>query len=337
MEKMNEKERLLRALSRQPTDRVPCACPLQTGTVALMEASGAYWPSANHDPMEMSRLARAAHDLAGIESVRVPFDVTVDASAFGASTGYDGLDRQPAIIDSVAADPGSIDGIQIPDPWKDGRAPVVLEAVHELSKIKDVPVICGTVAPFMLTAQLRGGQVTLMDILLRPEVVRDMLEKSMEWNMTFIKAAIDSGADVITLIDATASGDILSPSQYREFALPYQRMVVGEVHKGGVRCILHICGDTSQNLLDMLRTGADGISLDQRMDLALAKTTAQGRAAIVGNVDPTTTLLFGTPELVRRESRECLQAGCDVLAPGCGFAPRTPLANMKALVNAVKK
>lgn len=58
-------------------DRVPCACPLQTGTIDLMRDSGAFWPEAHVNPAAMAKLARAARDIAGIESVRVPFEVSV--------------------------------------------------------------------------------------------------------------------------------------------------------------------------------------------------------------------------------------------------------------------
>jgi len=35
---------------------------------------------------------------------------------------------------------------------------------------------------------------------------------------------------------------------------------------------------------------------------------------------------------VKAEAKQCLLDGVDVLAPGCGIAPRTPLANIRALV-----
>lgn len=336
VQRMNEKERLLLALERKEVDRTPCASPLQTGTVDLMEACGSFWPLANHDPEAMARLAWAAHEHAGIESVRVPFDITVDATAFGAATGYDGIDRQPAILETALGDPEMFKNMVVPDPYKDGRAPVVLEAVRSLSSRGGPPVICGIVAPFMLTAQLRGGQVTLMDVVLRPELVKEVLEKAMEWNIAYAHAALEAGADVITMIDATASGDILSPGQYAEFALPYQKMVASSIRSAGGKSILHICGDTSRNLDLMSQARSDGLSVDQCMDLAFVKQQVQGKVAVIGNVDPAITLLFKGPTDVFDEASECIKLGCDVLAPGCGFAPRTPLANMKAMVSAAK-
>ena len=32
-----------------------------------------------------------------------------------------------------------------------------------------------------------------------------------------------------------------------------------------------------------------------------------------------------------------MEAGTDILAPGCGIAPRTPLTNLVAMANSVKE
>jgi [methyl-Co(III) methanol-specific corrinoid protein]:coenzyme M methyltransferase len=83
----------------------------------------------------------------------------------------------------------------------------------------------------------------------------------------------------------------------------------------------------------MRATMADGISVDQSMDMRWVKRTLGRRTAAVGNVSPTNTLLFRSPEYVIEECKECIEAGTDILAPGCGFAPETPLANMKAMAS----
>ncbi|MGB9938694.1 uroporphyrinogen decarboxylase family protein [Methanosarcina sp.] len=45
-------------------------------------------------------------------------------------------------------------------------------------------------------------------------------------------------------------------------------------------------------------------------------------------------MLFGTPASVKAEAKQCLSEGVEILAPGCRIAPRTPLANLRALVEA---
>ncbi|HPR41336.1 MAG TPA: uroporphyrinogen decarboxylase family protein [Candidatus Methanofastidiosa archaeon] len=81
MDKLSPKERYIRTLEGKETDRVSCSCPLQTGTVSLMEKTGSYWPDAHKNANKMADLAYGAWEHAGIGSVRVPFCLTVEAEA----------------------------------------------------------------------------------------------------------------------------------------------------------------------------------------------------------------------------------------------------------------
>ena len=336
---MNQLERLLAVLKLEKVDRIPCACPLQTGTEDLMKATGAYWPEANDDPELMAKLALAAHTVAGIESVRVPFDVSVDATAFGALTGKATRLTQPMRLDQPFSNPDNIESADVPDPKKDGRAPVVLEAVKILKEtVKDeVPVIAAITSTFMVTCQLRGEELALVDIIKRPDTLEAALRLACEWNIAFSEELIDAGADVITLVDATSSGDVLGPKQYERFAMPYQKKIAAAVRRKGTPTVLHICGNTLKNLPYMAATGVNGISVEQSMDLKQVKKIISGKAALVGNVDPTRTLVREKPEDVEAEVKRAIEDGTDILAPGCGFSPETPLANMKAMVEATKR
>lgn len=300
-----------------------------------MKACGAYWPYANNNPIQMATLSMAAHTHAGIESVRVPFDVSVDATAFGALTGKESMDRQPAIIKAPITDPEILKDVSIPNPITDGRAPVVIDAVRILaSELKTVPIICAIVGPFTLAGQLRGSQEAITEVAMRPEFIKGILEVATQWDIAYSKAAIEAGADIISIIDSTSGGDVLGPSQYSEFAQPYQKRVVDSIRGMDGYSILHICGKTTKNMPMIIETGANGISVDQQMDIGWVKQQANGKAAVIGNVSPTSTLLFKKPKDVIAESKKCIDAGTDILSPGCGFASETPLENMKALVEA---
>lgn len=329
---MNERERLIASLMLEPVDRVPVVSHLQTGTVDLMEATGCYWPEANRDAGKMLTLALAANRIAGLESVKVPFDVALDPTAFGIRTGNDAVDRPPSVMGPIISSTDDVDRLEIPDPHRDGRPPVVLEALRTLGGMSlSIPIFGGVIAPFMLAGQIRGEEAAIMDVIVEPGMMKALLGKCAEWGVRYAEAQLDAGADVISLIDATASGTILSPEQYKEFALPYQRRVVDAIRSKGASVILHICGEVHDNLEMMISTGADGLSVDQLMDMRWVKERTAGRCAAVGNVSPTTTLLFQTADDVVRSCHEIMEAGTDVLAPGCGFAPRTPLSNMQAM------
>jgi MtaA/CmuA family methyltransferase len=325
-------------LNLEEVDRVPVVSPLQTGTIDLMKASGAFWPDAHNNPKLMATLARAAHTLVGIESVRVPFDVSADATAFGAVTGKETIDRQPAIMRAPITTPELLERAEVPDPWKAGRVPVVLEAVRTLaSELKDTPVICAIVGPFMLAGQLRGSQEAIMDVAMKPAFIKGILEKATLFNIAYARAAIEAGADVVAIIDATSSGDVLGPPQYAEFALPYHKRVMDAIRAAEGYSILHICGKTAKNMPFMMQSGSNGISVDQQMDIGWVKQQLKGKVATLGNVSPTSTLLFKKPADVEAETKRCIEVGTDVLAPGCGFAPETPFENMRAMVQATHK
>ncbi len=335
---LNERARLLRALDMDPLDRIPCVSPLQTGTLELMQMSGCSWPDAFRDPRKMYCLSRAAHDIAGLEGVRVPFDVTGEASVLGAETGREAVDRQPSISRPALNDLEGLERLEVVEPASGRATKAVLSAVDTLfSRMEGVPVICGIVAPFMLACQLLGLEQTLMNLMNDPSFVRMLVRKAEKFDQMYVVAAVDAGADVITIIDATASGDILSTQHYEDFALPSETGLALRARFGGARSVLHICGHTEHLLTSIRGSGATALSVDQCMDLVRVKEALRTDMALVGNVSPTESLLFGTSDMVEKESEACCRAGVDILSPGCGLAPRTPTRNIRAMVGTVKQ
>jgi [methyl-Co(III) methanol-specific corrinoid protein]:coenzyme M methyltransferase len=98
----------------------------------------------------------------------VPFEASVDASAFGAVTSHESERRQPAITGRPITSRELADIVRIPDPRRDGRAPVVLEAVSMLRQRvgNESPVLCGAISAFTLASQLRGEADALMDLVI---------------------------------------------------------------------------------------------------------------------------------------------------------------------------
>jgi [methyl-Co(III) methanol-specific corrinoid protein]:coenzyme M methyltransferase len=335
---LNELDRLLSVLRLQDVDRVPCICPMQTGTIALMKESGAFWPDAHHDPEKMARLAFAANRYAGIESIRVPFEVSVDASAFGAATKDRALVRRPQILERTIKGREGFEEVELPDPQKDGMVPVVLKAIRLLKqRAPTLPVICGVVAPHMLAIELLGEQEATRLMTDDPMLFRATLHKTKLWAIAHATAAADAGADVIALVDSYASADFLPPELYREYALPFHRRVCFELEKIGVPVILHICGDASANLPLMAETGACGISIDYEVDVKEAKRVLIGKSAVIGNLSPTEVLLRASVEEIAVKTKDCISSGVDAVSPGCGLAIETPLQKLKAMVDATKR
>lgn len=105
--------------------------------------------------------------------------------------------------------------------------------------------------------------------------------------------------------------------------------------------ILHICGNTNRIIEDMCATGAQGISVDQSVDLPSIKDRVPSDIVIIGNISPVGTLMTGKAEEVRRETKDLLERMRDVpnyiLAPGCDIAVESPIENIESMIDIVKK
>jgi [methyl-Co(III) methanol-specific corrinoid protein]:coenzyme M methyltransferase len=334
MSKFTLKERFEKAVKGEALDIVPVCSVTQTGTVELMEITGAYWPQANYDAEKMATLAIAGYEIAGFESVRCPFCTTVLAETLGCTVAEGSIDIQPYITDFPCKKKADVKHITVPDSFlKSRRTSVVLDAV-EIMKEKvgeDVPVIAGIVGPAGLAMMLAGIRNYLMWFVTNPEVLEELMGILIDICIEYANGLLDRGADAITLIDSEAGPDLIAPEMFKTSVFPLYRKFCREVK--GVR-ILHMCGNATAILDPLADAGFDGISIEEKVSVSLAKGVFGDRVRLIGNISPSDTLLAKGPEAVMIEATACLEDGIDILAPGCGLAPHTPLENIKALLKA---
>lgn len=335
MTKYTPKERLYRALRKQPVDRMPAVCFTQTGTVEQMEACGAYWPEAHADAKKMATLAEAGHTVVGFEAVRVPFDITAEAELFGCGIKAGDLKQQPSVIKHSVSKLEDLDKLKDYN-LKEGRIAVILEAVKILSDKygKELPIIGSMIGPFSL-AQHINGDAWFGNLFTGEPIVPALLEFCADFNVAYAKAMVENGADTIAIIDPTASYELIGGEFYEKYALPYQKKIADAMKELDVATVLHICGNTTNGLSIMDKTGVNGISVDQRVDIKTATGNVKD-AIIVGNLDPVAVLWNGTPEEVEAASKKVLDAGVGLLTVGCGIVSMTPTANLKKMVECAK-
>jgi [methyl-Co(III) methanol-specific corrinoid protein]:coenzyme M methyltransferase len=100
---------------------------------------------------------------------------------------------------------------------------------------------------------------------------------------------------------------------------------------------MHICGKSTGHIQYIVQTGTACYNFDEGVDLAEAVRLMKGKIAIAGSVPTLTVLLNGTPEETYQYARKCLEAGVDLLTPGCAMAPYTPIENINAMVRAAQE
>ncbi len=310
---------------------MPSACFTQTATVEQMEACGAYWPDAHEDAEKMATLAEAGHTVIGFEAVRVPFDITAEAELFNCGIKAGDQKQQPSVIKHSVKDLEDLDKIRDYS-LDESRVAKILEAVKILGEKygDELPVIGSMIGPFSL-AQHINGDAWFGNLFTGEPIVAELLDFCADFNVAYAKAMVENGADTLAIIDPTASYELIGGEFYEKFALPYQKRLVDAMKELDVATVLHICGNTTNGLAIMEKTGVEGISVDQKVDIATAKGNVEN-ALIIGNIDPVAALWNGTPELVAEESKKILDAGVGLLAPGCGIVSMTPNANLQKMV-----
>ncbi|AKB73630.1 Methylcobamide:CoM methyltransferase MtaA [Methanosarcina lacustris Z-7289] len=326
--------RFERALKGESLDIIPVCSVTQTGIVELMEMTGAYWPRANYDSHKMAALALAGHEIAGFENVRCPFCTTVLAETLGCTVDEGSVDIQPYVTDFPCTKKGDVKEISVPGSLLESRRiAAVLDAVEIMkTKVgKDVPVVAGLVGPAGLASMLAGMKNYLMWFVTNPDVVEELMGTLTEVCIEYANGLLERGADAVVLIDSEAGPDIIAPQMFETSVFPLHRKFCREVP--GLK-ILHMCGDATAVLDPLADAGFEGISIEEKVDVGFAKGIVGNRVRLIGNVSPSDTLLTKGPEEVVIEARACLEDGIDILAPGCGLAPHTPLKNIKALFRA---
>jgi MtaA/CmuA family methyltransferase len=196
-------------------------------------------------------------------------------------------------------------------------------------------------SPFDLACQLREINRFMLDLLENQAFAHRLLDFCARAVSRYAIAMAEAGAHVLNTGDSAASGSLVGPKVYAEFAFPYEKQVFEAVR---ARCntpiTLHICGDTNTCIEQMIQTGATGIEIDHVMDLRHVRQVCRERVTGIGNIDPVEVLLRGTPASVKAACRACRDtfAGYNryILATGCAISPLTPPANLAAMAEAVR-
>ncbi|MCS6844750.1 MAG: uroporphyrinogen decarboxylase family protein [Caldilineales bacterium] len=325
---MNSYERFVARLKGQPVDRVPNFDILMTFAAHYIgQPLSRYY--LDHRVLVEANLAVAADF--GIDILQAISDPYREAADFGLEVEFpaDGLpiSRRPLILE-----PEDLKKLVPPKPETGRRMSDRLEAIRRFREQAggEIPIMGWVEGALAEACDLRGMSQVMLDLFDRPEWLTELLEVCTEVAIAFARAQVQAGADIIGLGDAVCSQ--ISPRMYRQFALPYEQRIFQAVHEMGAVARLHICGNTTRILPDMLQSGADIVDLDWMVDLGKAAQLNADRVALCGNFDPVAVMLQGTPERVRAATRECVQKGGKRLfsAAGCEIPDGTPVANLLA-------
>jgi len=246
----------------------------------------------------------------------------------------------PALQGTVIQNLDEIDRLSIEKVIQHPTMEAIIRSHHLVADAigKEAMIVPTQWAPFTLTARILGMEPLLIATLQEPDKLSRLIQFSTELTWAILERILDH-PDILgaNFSDPVASGDVVSPLTFRKFSAPAIRDLVDRVRTKNKYTMVHVCGNTTQVLKDVLEIHPHAFSLENKVDLKVAKEVLGGKVCVAGNVSPTGAFLSGTPQQVMEEARACLDAwgneGGYILTVGCDFTKNVPLENMKALMS----
>ncbi len=205
-----------------------------------------------------------------------------------------------------------------PDPTLPGRAAEIVVArsvPHD-----NLSLQAGIQGPFTTAWLLMGYERMCYALYDEPDLLHDIFKICLAYFKEGARQCVAAGCDAIWLSDdfGDSCRGFLKPEHFRRHVLPYFAELAEYTANLGVPVMLHSCGHISEYLDDLAQTRICAVHPLQRtagMDLRAVKERYGKRFCIIGNIDSSRTLPFGSPEDVAAEVREAI----DIAAPGGGY------------------
>ncbi|MGH2807700.1 MAG: uroporphyrinogen decarboxylase [Actinomycetota bacterium] len=271
----------------------------------------------------------------GVDAAILFSDIVVPLQAMGIDveiqTGVGPVIENP--IRTVA----DIDRLRPLDPEE--GVPFVLEAVRELRRQLDVPLIGFGGAPFTLATYLiEGGpskthSTTKALMYSDPAAWHKLMDRLAESIVAYLRAQIGAGAQAIQLFDSWVGH--LSAADYETNVAPAVARIFTGLDDLDVPRI-HFGVNTGQLLELMVGTGAEVMGIDWRVPLDSARARLGDDVVLQGNLDPTTCL--APWEVVEDRGADVLRRGGGrkhIFNLGHGVLPETDPDTLVRLVEFV--
>jgi uroporphyrinogen decarboxylase len=202
-----------------------------------------------------------------------------------------------------------------------------------------------THGPYFIATDLRSMQTVMMDFALNKKYAHALIEKISNSVFMYLDRMLEQfsdGIDIVYMADDYCSqqAPLFSPEMFREFVMPYLRVIVEKVHRHGKKFLLHCCGAVGPLLPMIIEAGVDMLEPIQiranGMDPAGLKRDFGKDLCFYGGVDLQQILCQGTIQQVQDEVKRLIDIlGADggyILGPGHTYIQvDAPISNILAM------
>lgn len=261
-------------------------------------------------------------------------------------------------LQDVPAEEIDLDAYPWPDPHAPGRTAGLAEEARALYENTDLAIMGRFGGPVLeMATYLRGFEQFLMDLVLRPDFARDMLEHIADIQIAMDDAAIDAAGPYLSIYKA--SGDdlgmqdrpLFSQKVWCNVLLPVfarrwraNRAALNRV-ESKAKIMFHTDGSVRSFIPDFINNEIDLLDpvqpLCKGMELEDLKRDFGDRLAFHGAIDTQHLMPFGTPAEVEAETLRCIHAlgkgGGYICGPSHFIQSDVPPENIAALCRTVQE
>ncbi len=341
IENITHRERFLRACTCQPIDRPPIWMMRQAGRSlpeyrALKE--GYKFTELVQNPKLAAEVTLQPIRRFGYDAAVIFSDILVIAEAMGQK--YELMEQGGVKMDfqlNSKADVDKLDPSNVLDHI--GYTPDAIKLVRK--ELGDERAIIGfagspwTLASFMVeggsSRENTRSRAMLHD---EPKLFHALLEKITEATITYLKAQIDAGADVIQLFDS--QGGTLAPNLFWETSGRWMQRIVDALPPEIPTIVF--ARNVHHNWNEVVNTGANALGIDWSIRLSDVCKKIPSDVAVQGNLDP--ALLLATPEAAIAETQKILEEmrgrNGFIFNLGHGVPPDADIETIQAIAETVQ-
>jgi uroporphyrinogen decarboxylase len=341
-DRMTEKERREALLNRQPVDRVPfdvlsvslaAAMVGESKVDMYVDYEKCFW--AQLRTREMFDAMEYLTFLGGFPMLEFGSEVSMPTSEYAMAVSI----TRPAVQSEE-----DVWKLEMPNVKTAGALPKMLQ----FGKLQDkhgLPIMNLSGGILTTVGYITGVETMCRWMIRKPELVHRLCRIATDFHIAIEQYWVDTFGpeNIMPLTGApTESNQIISPKQFEEFCLPYQKEIHEKTLAMGVKHFYtHICGEQNLNLpyWAQIPMGDPGvISFGHEIDIDTASKYFPNDI-LLGNVEPA-VIQTGKPEEVYELSRICLEKGMKhragfILAPGCEMPTKAPPYNIWMMRKAI--
>ena len=342
-DRMTPAERMRALLAGQPIDRVPFF-PFTRGFCA--RNVGYPLESFYTDPEKSFWAQVWTQEMYGYDGSPAIGYAAYGAWEFGGEVRFPSSqwEQAPIITRFPVQSEQDVWNLRLPDVKTAGMLPMMMQFSKLQQKFgTSINVTCGS--PFTRAGNMCGIDMVCRWMVKKPELAHRLLRLATDHGVEVVQYWVDIfGAERVTARTSTPAeaNQVISPSQFEEFAFPYHKELHEKLLAMGVkRFHCHICGEHNLNLpyLARIPMGDRGIlSFGHEVDLETAASYFPNHI-IAGNVEPQ-VIQNGTPQQVYELCRIAIEKGKKapggyVLMAGCELPVMAPPYNIYVMKKAV--